>query len=233
MKEIELKKQKEIEKLQNTINETSTKKKDKKAELDSIKIDEKKKKIEEEKRKKSIKENEKKEKEAEINKELEKKKEKEDLIKDVNININETKKKLNDKEAIIKSKNEEANRMTKALEEIYMQDQKNLQAEKETLEKELKKNKDNAIRHLLIIKIINEEIEKLTLNKSTINSVFELINQLSLNKKFIDNRKYFNEVIEDYKNIVQKLNESNNKNEIYKKYGLDADSIRKIEKREK
>ena len=97
------------------------------------------------------------------------------------------------------------------------------------MEKELKENKDNAIRHLLIIKIINEEIEKLTLNKSTINCVFELINQILLNKKFIDNRKYFNEVIEEYQNIVKKIDQSNNKNEMYKKCGLDADySIRKI-----
>ena len=88
--------------------------------------------------------------------------------------------------------------------------------------------KDKAIRQFLSIKIINEEIEKFYLNKSTINCVFELINQLSLNKKFIDNRKYFKEVIEEYQNIVKKIDQSNNKNEIYKKYGLDADSIRKI-----
>ena len=142
------------------------------------------------------------------------------------------KKKLNDKEAIIKSKNEEANRMTKALEEIYMQDQKNLQAEKETLEKELKKNKDNAIRHLLIIKIINEEIEKLTLNKSTIISVSELIEQLSLNRKYIDNRKCFNEIREEYQKIDNEINQSNNQNEIYKKYNIDAESIRNTEKSE-
>ena len=96
------------------------------------------------------------------------------------------------------------------------------------MEAELKKYKDKAIKHFLTIKIINEEIEKLTLNKSTINCVFELINQILLNKKFIDNRKYFKEVIEEYQNIVKKIDQSNNKNEIYKKYGLDADSIRKI-----
>ena len=96
------------------------------------------------------------------------------------------------------------------------------------MEAELKKYKDKAIKHFLTIKIINEEIEKFYLNKSTINCVFELINQILLNKKFIDNRKYFKEVIEEYQNIVKKIDQSNNKNEIYKKYGLDADSIRKI-----
>ena len=98
------------------------------------------------------------------------------------------------------------------------------------MEKELKTHKDNAIKHFLTIKIINEEIEKLTLNKSTINSVLDLMDQITLNKKFIDNRKYFTEIIEDYKKIIQELAQSNNKNDIYKKYGIDADSIRKLEK---
>ena len=158
---------------------------------------------------------------------INKRKEKNSII------IDERKNNLSLKEALIMSKNKEAFKLKNDLEELYGKDKNKLKEERNKLEAELKKYKDNAIRHFLTIKIINEEIEKLTLNKSTINSVFELINQLSLNKKFIDNRKYFNEVIEDYKNIVQKLNESNNKNEIYKKYGLDADSIRKIEKREK
>ena len=120
--------------------------------------------------------------------------------------------------------------MTNALEEVYIKEQKRLQEEKKTLEKKLKEFKDNAIRHFLTIKIINEEIEKLTLNKSTINSVLDLMDQITLNKKFIDNRKYFTEIIEDYKKIIQELAQSNNKNDIYKKYGIDADSIRKLEK---
>ena len=150
----------------------------------------------------------------------------------LNITIDEIKKKLADKESIIKSKNEAVNQMTNALEEVYIKEQKRLQEEKKTLEKELKEFKDNAIRHFLTIKIINEEIEKLTLNKSTINSVSELIEQLSLNKKYIDNRKCFNEIREDYQKIDNEINQSNNQNDIYKKYGLDADSIRKIEKSE-
>ena len=150
----------------------------------------------------------------------------------LNITIDETKKKLNDKESMIKSKNEEVDKMTKALEEVYLTEQKKLQKEKEILEKDLKEFKDNAIRHFLTIKIINEEIEKLTLNKSTVNSVSELIEQLSLNRKYIDNRKCFNEIREEYQKIDNEINQSNNQNEIYKKYNIDAESIRNTEKSE-
>ena len=153
---------------------------------------------------------------------INKRKEKNSII------IDERKNNLSLKEALIMSKNKEAFKLKNDLEELYGKDKNKLKEERNKLEAELKKYKDNAIRHFLTIKIINEEIEKLTLNKSTINSVFELINQILLNKKFIDNRKYFNEVIEEYQNIVKKIDQSNNKNEIYKKYGLDADSIRKI-----
>ena len=119
--------------------------------------------------------------------------------------------------------------MTKVLEEVFKKEQEELEEEKKILEKELKEYKDNAIRHFLTIKIINEEIEKLTLNKSTVNSVYELIKQLSLNDKFIDNKRYFNGIIDEYQNIVKEIDQSNNKNGIYEKYGLDLDSIRKIE----
>ena len=148
---------------------------------------------------------------------------------ELNIKINEAKKNLDEKETIIKSKNKEATQMTKVLEEVFKKEQEKLEDEKKRLETELKKYKDNAIRHFLTIKIINEEIEKLTLNKSTVNSVYELIKQLSLNDKFIDNKRYFNGIIDEYQNIVKEIDQSNNKNGIYEKYGLDLDSIRKIE----
>ena len=148
---------------------------------------------------------------------------------ELNIKINEAKKNLDEKETIIKTKNEEATQMAQVLEEVFKKEQEKLEDEKKRLEKELKEYKDNAIRHFLTIKIINEEIEKLTLNKSTVNSVYELIKQLSLNDKFIDNKRYFNGIIDEYQNIVKEIDQSNNKNGIYKKYGLDLDLIRKIE----
>lgn len=46
------------------------------------------------------------------------------------------------------------------------------------LEKNIKEYKGNAIRHFLIIKMINEEMKKLNLNKSIINSVLELMDQI-------------------------------------------------------
>ena len=142
--------------------------------------------------------------------------------------IDDAKKMLTYKDALINAKNAQVTIMTNYLEEIYIEDQK-IKNEREILEKDLKNCKDNAIKNFLIIKIINEEIEKLTLNKSTIISVLELIDQLLLNKKYIDDRKQFKEIIEEYKNIEKNIDSSNNKNDIYKKYGIDADSIRKFE----
>ena len=138
--------------------------------------------------------------------------------------IDEAKKMLIDKDVLINVKNDQVTIMTNYLEEIYIEHQK-IKNEREILEKDLKNCKDKAIKNFLIIKIINEEIEKLTLNKSTIISVLELIDQLLLNKKYIDDRKQFKEIIEEYKNIEKNIDSSNNKNDIYKKYGIDADSI--------
>ena len=53
------------------------------------------------------------------------------------------------------------------------------------LEKDIKEYKGNAIRHLLIIKMINEKTKKLNLDKSMINSVLELMDQNSLNKHIL------------------------------------------------
>ena len=208
-----------------------------------------KKKIEEEKDKKIKKQKEKEENEKAINEEMQKRQKKEDQIKNDESKMKETKIDLDNKEALIKSKNEEVNEMTKILEDIFIKDLDNLEKERKKLEEELKKYKDNAIRHFLIIKIINEEIEKLTLNKSTVNSVSKLIEQLKLNSNFIDNRSYFDEIINQYKDIddeieqAKKLVSNNNQNinqandeqikkvnDIYKRYEIDADSIRKIEK---
>ena len=155
-------------------------------------------------------------------------KRKEELIKSDNIKINEIKKNLENKNILIKSKNEEVAKMTNNLEGIFKKEQNKFEEENKKLEKELKEYKDNLFKHFLTIKIINEEIEKLTLNKSTVSSVFDLINQLSLNKKFIDNRKYFNGILEEYKIINNEIEQSNNKIDIYKKYGLNLDSIIKI-----
>ena len=95
----------------------------------------------------------------------------------------------------------------------------------------MKLYKENTIKQFLIIKLINEKIEKLTLNNSTINSVKDLINDFSLNNKFIEDRQYFNEIINEYEDIVEEIGnksplESIN---IYKRYGLTEEYIKKID----
>ena len=43
------------------------------------------------------------------------------------------------------------------------------------------------------------------------------MSQLLFNNKFIDNRIYFHEIIDEYLNIEKKIDQSKNKNDIYKK----------------
>ena len=76
---------------------------------------------------------------------------------------------------------------------------------------------------------MNEEIEKLTLNKATINSVAELINDLSLDKRFINNRQYFDEILNEYDKVVKEIDSSNNKIDIYKRYDLNPEKIKKVD----
>jgi len=249
-KEIEDKKNREINDLEEAKKNNETIQKNKKDELDKIKKNEElnKLKIKEEEQKKNTKKIEQEKKDQEIKAEIERKIEKENKIKEVNSQMDEVKQNLEEKEKIIKNKNEEVGQMTSILEQIFQKDKEKLEEKEKVLQEELIKYKNNAIRQFLIIKIINEEIEKLTLNKSTVNNVFALIQELLKNEKFIDDRKYFYEVIEEYKkisndiDIIKKEEEKEGitdekkvellgqTNAIYLKYGVDSDSIRKIEK---
>jgi chromosome segregation ATPase len=90
---------------------------------------------------------------------MEKKKEKEKKIKELIFQMNKIKQNLEEKEAIINNKNKEIDQMTEILEQIF-QKEKELEEKEKALQKELEKYKNDAIRHFLIIRIINEEIEK-------------------------------------------------------------------------
>ena len=86
----------------------------------------------------------------------------------------------------------------------------------------------------MTIKIINDEIKNLTLNKDTINSVSELIDELSIDKRFINNRNYFEEIIQEYEKVNEEIEKSNGHPEIiYAKYNLNAEAIKSYGKNKK
>ena len=177
---------------------------------------------------------EKEEYEKNINEAEENNKKKENEIKEDDKIIKETEKKLNEKNKLIENKQKEMSKLTEVLEKNIKNEQKKLEDEKKKIERELKSYKHQAITQFLTIKIINEEVKKLTLNKDTINSVSELINEFSLDKQFIDNRQYFEEIIKEYEAVANEIDQSNEKaKEIYKRYDLDPEVIRKIEKPQK
>ena len=148
-------------------------------------------------------------------------------------NINQKENELNEKEKLIELKNTEVNNLTNFLENMIKNEKEKLEEAKSKIEKELKEFKEKAIKQFLTIKIINKKIEELTLNKSTINSVEALINGLSYDTKFVDNKQYFNGIFNEYEKISKEIDQSTNSKDIYGKYGLNVDSIGKIENKEK
>ena len=152
-------------------------------------------------------------------------------IEKIKSEVNAIADKLNSKIKLIESKKNDVINLTTGLEQIYKAEKIKLEKDKKKIEKELQGCKNNTIRQFLIIKIINQEIGKLTLNQSTISPVNELINELSLDKKFLDNldnRKYFQDIVKEFEN---ELNESDAEKLklIYKKYEINIDSITKIQ----
>ena len=142
--------------------------------------------------------------------------------------ISQTEKKLNETDNSIKLKKVQIDQLTKDLENTILNEQIKLEKEKEKILEKLNENKKKAIRNFLTIKIIKEEIAKLALNKTNINSVVEIIKEFSRDPKFIENHQYFKDIIDEYERINSMIDESQNKNIIYEKYELNPDSIRKI-----
>ena len=163
--------------------------------------------------------------EEEIKKEIENKRIKEEELKKLKENIEESRKKLIEKDLFIQRKNQQLSDLTNALENVYKKEQKRLQEEKEKIQKKLDVYKYNAIKQFLTIKIINEEIQKLTLNKDRTYSVIEIMDDLSLDKKFINSRQYFDEIVNEYEKIVKEIDNSKNPNQIYKRYDLNQEAI--------
>jgi hypothetical protein len=82
--------------------------------------------------------------------------------------------------------------------------------------------KEEMFRKLCIIRLMNDEMEKVTLNKETIRSLDEIIDNLST--KFLDDRPLFLEIIKEYKEIVQKLdNPKLNPNPLYKRFDINEE----------
>ena len=100
-------------------------------------------------------------------------------------------------------------------------DKKWIEEERQKIDEELIKDKYDIMKNLLTITIINEELAKLPLKGEKLNSVFEILNELSLDKRFIDKRQNFEEIFNDYEKIVKDMENSKCQEQIYKRYGLE------------
>ena len=155
---------------------------------------------------------------------------KEEQIKEEEEKIKEHHKELDKKDSLIEEKKKEITSLTNILEDIYISARKRLEEEKKNIEGDLEKYKKDAIGKFLTIKLINEKIKDLRLNKDTISSVTEIINELSLDDKFIKDKQFFEEIIKEYENVINEIQQSNgHPEEIYSKYGLEPNLFKNNE----
>lgn len=155
---------------------------------------------------------------------------KEEQIKEEEEKIKENQKELDEKDSLIERKKKEIANLTNILEDVYISSRKRFEEEKKNIEEDLEKYKKDAIGQFLTIKLINEKIKDLALNKDPINSVTEIINELSLDYKFIKDKQFFEEIIKEYENVINEIQQSNGHAEkIYKKYGLEPNLFKNNE----
>ena len=79
-------------------------------------------------------------------------------------------------------------------------------------------------KQFLLIKIILDEIKKITLNKSN-DTIIDFVDDLSIDIKLINNRKYFLEDFKEIKDILNKLSDKKYEEEILKMYEINKNSI--------
>lgn len=140
-------------------------------------------------------------------------------------NIDESNMNLNAKNDFINTKSQALNRIRNDLTNTLMEERRNLEALKKSKNDEANNTKEEMFRKLCIIKLLNNEMEKITLNKETIRSLDEIIDNLS--KKFLDDRPLFLEIIKEYKEIVQKLdNPQLNPNPLYQRFDINEEDFK-------
>ena len=141
--------------------------------------------------------------------------------------IDESNMNLNAKNDFINTKSQALNRIRNDLTNTLMEEKRNLEALKKSKDDEANNTKEEMFRKLCIIKLLNNEMEKVTLNKETIRSLDEIIDNLS--KKFLDDRPLFLEIIKEYKEIVQKLdNPKLNPNPLYQRFDINEEDFKDI-----
>jgi len=141
--------------------------------------------------------------------------------------IDQNKIDLNTKNDFINTKSSTLEGIRNDLTNNLLKEKNNLESLKKTKNDEANSTKEEMFRKLCIIKILNKEMEEITLNKETINSLDEIIDNLS--KKFLDDRPLFLEIIKEFKDIVQKLDNPNLKpNPLYKRFDINEDDFKDI-----
>lgn len=154
-------------------------------------------------------------------------------LKNAETNLNQDKQKLKEKDDFIKEKGD----ILKSITDDINNTLETKKAELEKLQKEKKQEagntKEEIFRKLCIINILNKEIEKITLNKTTISSIEEIMDRLSL--KFLDDRPLFMEIIKEFKDIKGKYDKPNPNpnipNPLYVKFGINEQDYKNIGKK--
>ena len=115
--------------------------------------------------------------------------------------------------------------LTKLINEKIEKEINDLKNTKINIVNALNELKLSIIKQFLTMKIIFDEINKITLNKMYEYTVIECLEDLWRNRKLIDERQYILEVYNELKEILGKLIDEKNINDILKIYQINRNDI--------
>ena len=144
-------------------------------------------------------------------------------IKEKTATILKQESELKDKNSLIESKEKNIKELTKYIEN-YDKDINNLKEDKEKNLNKIIEIKKQINKQFLVIKIIFDEIKKISLNKSN-DTILDFVDDLSIDIKLINNRKYFLEDFKEIKDILNKLSDKKYEEEILKMYEINKNAI--------
>ena len=166
-----------------------------------------------------------KEKESEIQKLSTKIESNNGYIKEKTAKIQEIEVKVKDIDLLINNKEQNMKELTKLINEKIEKEINDLKNTKINIVNALNELKLSIIKQFLTMKIIFDEINKITLNKMYEYTVIECLEDLWRDRKLIDERQYILEVYNELKEILGKLIDEKNINDIIKIYQINRDDI--------
>ena len=144
-------------------------------------------------------------------------------IKEKSIIIQKKESSIKDKINLIENKENNIKELTK-LTQNFEKDINNLKKEKDNVLNNIIEVKKQITKQFVITKIIFDEIKKISINKFN-DEILDFVDDLSMDIKLINDRKYLLELFSEIKDILSKLSDKKYEEEILAKYNITKNSI--------